>query len=621
MKILRCYRWIASLLLVTLALAACDGGTSTPIPSPTPPEGSQCGDGVCDGPEDAQNCPQDCQASQVNPPGSPCGDGICDAPEDDQNCPQDCQEQQTTTPAGEACQNPNPQRAVISEELLDWQNGLEDGGFEQGSAEVVLADFPQGLLERGTAERSQQAARSGSWGYAITTGADEGLTFSLKFYMEKGEETRFSFWAKSADGSVSLKPTVEGMDFSASSAPTQLYLSESAYSIRTEWTQVVFETNFDHAYAYALFSLPIPSNTTLYLDDITIEFPIWKMATYSDANHSVGGIPVPKDPAAPVHINFPIHIEDPSLIQNNETYFQQKTAVFYELARTFHEHGGYLTIQPEEDWVMACNKFAPGLLQEWAQDFNVAYSTHTHGPQCRDNQGRLRSSSDCNANKDTAGWDHSISDDEYPFVVEYVDNLHNLISQAAGIPVTDHNGNWEFEQAGRFSEIPMYTWSGYKKRATQQTYDVLINNPWRPTETNADEDIEVFLTHDPNTRIIYIPGWGQALTRHPERALERIRPILSQFIYYADPERVNTFYVVLHVDHFYSRTGDPNYILYDPATGETTYSDEFKGHIAYWEDVLTQLIDPLVQQGYLQWTSLPEIGELYEEWEAGCEAN
>ncbi len=47
---------------------------------PTPVSEHRCGDGVCDGPENPQNCPQDCA----------CGDGICDAAENPRNCPQDC---------------------------------------------------------------------------------------------------------------------------------------------------------------------------------------------------------------------------------------------------------------------------------------------------------------------------------------------------------------------------------------------------------------------------------------------------------------------------------------------------------------------------------------------------
>lgn len=29
---------------------------------------------------------------------------------------------------------------------------------------------------------------------------------------------------------------------------------------------------------------------------------------------------------------------------------------------------------------------------------------------------------------------------------------------------------------------------------------------------------------------------------------------------------------------------------------------------------MTQVIDPLVAEGYLKWTSLPEIGEFYLQW-------
>jgi hypothetical protein len=636
----KCYKLIAALLVLLLTAMACGPrassttGEATPLPTAPPPTrpaaASRCGDGLCDEVERADPglCPQDCQATETparptaattSAPAGKCGDGVCDGPEDAQNCPQDCQATQPSLTGGEACQNPNPRRAVISE-LLDWQNWLPDGGFEQGNAEVVLADSPQGGLKRGRAERSQQAAHTGSWGYAITTGAGEGLVFSVKFFMEKGENTRFSFWARSAGGEVSLKPSVESLNFSDTAKPTQAYGSATAYTVGTDWTQVMFETKFSQVDAYALFSLTIPPDTTLYLDDMAIEFPIWEMAEYSGVHRTVGGIPVPNEPVAPVHINFLIHIEDPASLQLNEAFFQTKTAVFRELAAIFHAHGGSLTIQPEEDWVMASDQFAPGLLKQFVQDYDVVFSTHTHGPHCRDDQGRLRSNADCNANRDTPGWDQSINDYEYPYVIEYVRNLRDVITAASGVQVTDHNGNWEFDQASRFAEIPMYTWSGYKAWRTQETYDYLINNPWRPTEANADADIEAFLTHDPNTPIVYIPGWGQAITRYAERVQDRIRPMLSQFIYYADPERVNTFYAVFHVDHFYSRTGDPNYIAYNPATASFTYSDEFRQHLAYWDDMLTQVIDPLVQEGYLEWTSLPEIGELYREWEADCGA-
>lgn len=62
----------------------------------------------------------------------------------------------------------------------------------------------------------------------------------------------------------------------------------------------------------------------------------------------------------------------------------------------------------------------------------------------------------------------------------------------------------------------------------------------------------------------------------------------------------------------------PIYITYDAATGEPVYSDLFLQDLQYWDDMLTELIDPLVADGYLQWTSLPEMGELYLKWEGEC---
>ncbi|MGD8968115.1 MAG: hypothetical protein PVI07_11465 [Anaerolineae bacterium] len=172
------------------------------------------------------------------------------------------------------------------------------------------------------------------------------------------------------------------------------------------------------------------------------------------------------------------------------------------------------------------------------------------------------------------------------------------------------------------AEIPTLTWSAYKNHYTQSTADVLINNRWRPTECNADKQNEVFLTHDPNTQIVYIPGWGQNVARYLDRLHTRMTPLVSPFIRHADAERVNTCYVVTHVGSFYPRDEEDvrTYIGYDEATGQPVYSDLFLEDLQYWDEMLTELIDPLVAEGYLQWTSLPEMGALYRAWEEACAA-
>jgi hypothetical protein len=597
---------LLTFLISNLIFAACGPAKlTTQQPSPTPASSKipanlpmsqgKCGDGVCEGPENEKNCPADCTASPT------------------------AETTISTSPSvttSSVCSEPNPQRASI-QDLVEWRNWLDDGGFEAGKTEVVIANSSQNTLSLAQAERSREAARSGAFGYILTAGANQGLIFSIRSYLDKGEGVRFSFWARSPNGEIVLQPTVTWVERGQENKPGISYTPDQSFRISSEWTQVSFETENTQILRYALLNIEIGPNMTLHIDDVQVEQELWRMAEYAGESRIVGGIPVPLQPVAPTHISFLIHIEDPSNLQMDERYFQDRTAVFTELAKILDKHGGFLTIQPEEDWVMGSDQFTPGLLQELAEQYGVQYSTHTHGPHCRDDEGRLRSYTDCNQNKDTAGWDFSVNDYDYPAVVDYVGNLQNLISEAAGIPVSDHNGNWEFAQATELSQVGVQTWTAYKNWRTQRTYPILINNPWRPSPVSADAELDQWLTHDPSTDIIYIPGWGQTLTRWHERAQEKLAPILSQWIYYADPERVNTLTVMLHVGIFDARyeQDDATYTVFNPTSGTLTLSEEFKTQMAYWDKLLTELVDPLVAEGYLQWTSLPEMGNLFQQWE------
>jgi hypothetical protein len=589
-------RWLAlTLAAFLLSLAACtpDGGSTEAASQPTattaaPASGEgRCGDGVCEGPENAQICPEDCAG------GLPAG-------------------------ASDACLNPNPHHAVISTELTAWRDWLEDGGFETGTAEAAARDVAG--LARGTAERSQAAARSGAWGYALTAGPGEGVSFSIRAYLDKGEDVRFSFWVRSPGGEAEVRPAVHWTELHPGPQPLPPHVPDGSFTAGPEWSQVSFIVGNSLSLRHALLTVDVGPDTLLHLDDVAVEGPVFRVAEYAGDSRVVGGIPVPAEPVAPLYFTVLIHIENPSQLQTQEDYFQHKTAVFTELARTLHAHGGRLTIQSEEGWPMGSELYDPGLLARLADEYGVVYSTHTHGPACRDADGRLRSQSDCSANRDAPGWDHEIDTAGYPEVVEYVRNQRDLTSAAAGQPVTDHNGNWDFGRASAFAEIPMLTWSAYKNPQDQRTYDVLINNPWRPAEGNAIRQVERFLTHDPRTGIVYVPGWGQALTRHEERLLDKARPLVSQFIRYASADRVNTCYILTHADLFYAQdqADEGAYLVYDEQTGRVVYSDEFRREIAYWDEMLTQLIDPLVAEGYVAWSTLPEMGEMYREWEEDC---
>jgi hypothetical protein len=551
-----------------------------------------CGDGVCEGPETAALCPQDCGAAVA-----PAGTLASGTPASG------------TLPSGLV---PNPVRAVISEDLLEWRDGLEDGGFEEGTACLTLLDLA-GSLTRASVVRSKETARSGAWGLKVVAGAGQGIVLGLRTTIEKGEDVRFSLWARSSGGAVSVPVRVLGVE-KIGAAPTTLYTLPERFAVGSDWTRLEFAIDNRRGLEYAILALDVGANTTLLIDDAMAEGTQWRMADPVDGGRIVGGVNVPAESVAPVHFAIVIHIEDPSLLQQQEAYFLEVTAIFTEMARILHEHGGFLTIQPEEDWAMGAQRFAPTALADLARDFGVVYSTHTHGPNCIDPDGRPRSVEDCNRSDRLAGWTPSVEGCCDSTVPVYVDNLQELLSTVSGIEVSDHNGNWEYTNPNALGAVGVETWSAFKNNQTQRTFDALLNNPWRPSAVSARDNPSEFLVHDPATQVVYIPGWGQSLTQNLERVSARLAPMASQFIRFADPERINTFYVVTHVGHFESDDGT-EYIHVDEASGRLTYSAAFLRDLKYWDEALTEIIGPLVAEGYLQWTSLPEMGRLYVEWE------
>jgi len=509
-----------------------------------------------------------------------------------------------------------------------WRDRLQDGGFETGMADYTddaRAGTPAAVIER---LANVDVKRNGTYGVLVETGQNGGV-FALRAKIDKGEMTRYTLWARSLGGPTDVQASVLGVkeyrvpDAQTLDDPVSVHLAE-------EWTEVQFAFPTTTGLEFALFVINLRPNTRIAIDDARIEAEHWREPRIAGATREVGGIEVPAKPIAPIHFNVLMHIEDPKELLRSSEYFWEKTAVFSELARILHEHGGFLTIQPEEDWPQAAARFAGGnTLAELARDYGVAYSTHTHGPKClgcivmqgddRVAQGacseerRPLSNVDCGECRDC----ETITTDTDPYTPVYVGNLRALLEEASGTTVSDHNGNWKYENLSALADVGIRTLSAFKQAETQSTFDVLFTNPWRPTHASAVDDPSTFFLHDPSTQVIFVPGWGQAITRHPEFVHERLAAMLAQVISRADADRVNTFYIVTHVGHFEPESDD-DYIVVDPKTGEASYGDAFLRDLAYWEETLTQLVEPLVEEGYIQWTSLPEIGELFVEWEADC---
>jgi hypothetical protein len=531
-------------------------------------------------------------------------DALADSPVQD-SAPDESAPDATVDTA--ACSDPNPNYGSVSENYLEWMDWMVDGSFENDEAQVELRRHStSGQTAR--LQRTASSARTGSWGYEVSANAGQGGIFTVRFEIDKGEDTQQSIWVRTVGGSAELN-----LELFLITGAQEENQQGDAVTVGNDWTELTFSTPMNRGYDYALMAVEVDPETTVHFDDATADFAQWRLAEFAEGeSREVGGIDVPLEPAAPLHFNVLIHIEDPQNLETDERYFQQQTAIFRELSRVLSEHGGFLTIQPEHDWVEAAEGgFDPGLLEELATDYDVQYSTHTHGPNCRDPEGVLRSNSACRPD-----WPTNLSDDD---VLEYISGLKDLIEGASGRSVTDHNGNFDFEVGSRLSEIPMATWSGYKSHRDQRTYDQLIVNPWRPTDTDPLTDVDGFLTHDPSSEIVYLPGWGQAVSRQLERIPVRLPAMMSQFIAHTTESRVNSFYVVTHVGHYTPANRGDSYIDFNLRTGAVTFSEEFERDLAYWDDMLTDVIDPLVEAGYVRWTPLADIGEMYREWESACQ--
>lgn len=510
---------------------------------------------------------------------------------------------------------PNPIRAQVSTALEEPYEILEDGGFEQSDHDVRLVSPHLGLAaEPATAERLGVAARTGDWGYRIVSAAANMAEFSLRANPDKAEDITFSCWVRSEDASVNLRALIAFED--ARSLADGPYFGD-AVTVGTDWTKVSLTVSTTAGFLSAYAGIEMPQGCVLHVDDASVTVPVWRSAEIAGASRTVGGVTVPAAPVAPIKTCFSIHIEDPQVLVTDETYFRRKTAVFEELASLFYERGGFLNIQPELEWALGADRYEPGLLERLAADYAVTYSTHTHGPVCVDASGTPWGAAYCNANH-TAPGDHSVelTDED---IAEYIEARRLALEERSGTPVTDHNGNFDLVDKDILYGRGVRTLSALKIKYTQRTYDYLITNPWRPSNTDILVDLDAFLVHDPERSLIYIPGVGVNISRRHERVPLKVQRFAGQFIKHADAERVNAMNLVLHVDAFTSSEGLPeNEYIRVLGVGDdvtVTYSSEFERHLQYWDDMLTDTISPLVDAGYLEWATHADIAGEFTAWE------
>ena len=516
------------------------------------------------------------------------------------------------TPTAEACALPNPARGDQLAELAEWVDAVPSGDFEAEG--VSTSSFSRagsahasGLV---ASKRTGEAARQGDYGLELR---GQGF-FAIRALLDKGEPLKVSAWVRSLDGTV---PVALGLGAEPGHGKG-VGVQADPVPVGSEWTWLTLDVDAGELRSASWFwvGVTVPGGATLHLDDVEVLAPM--MAEVPGGDRTVGGVPVPASPAAPVLMSFLMHLENERPLKADRAHFRRKSAIVEAVAEVFHRHGGTLYVQPEHAWVEGALAFDPELLGRLHREHGVEYSVHTHGPTCLDASGHPLSATDCGKRRQGG----KLTDDH---VITYMVEIKDLLERAAGgaVTVTDANGNFDrLRDPGRLGAAGFTTWTAYKDRTTQSDLRTLYTNPWRPSGPRTQTDVTPFVTHDPATDVLFVAGHGSALSRHPERFEEHLRRDLAQRVRFAEAERLTTFYGVTHIGHFVSKSGqsDDAYLPYDPRTDTVTPSAEFLAHVAMLDDALTRIVDPLVDEGYVAWTTLPEIVSAFEAWEQACAA-
>lgn len=148
--------------------------------------------------------------------------------------------------------------------------------------------------------------------------------------------------------------------------------------------------------------------------------------------------------------------------------------------------------------------------------------------------------------------------------------------------------------------------SDWKNPKLQETPLEFVGvNPWRPAGGTDGVDLTAFIRHDPNGAVVFLPE-GQydktnfASMRRSEDAggdeayFEYLKQSLYTSLKSAQAGKVNVFHFTIHPGEFRGDPAHPFDVI---------------------EKFLTEVVDPLVASGQVQWATFSEMADAYSAWE------
>lgn len=399
-------------------------------------------------------------------------------------------------------------------------------------------------------------------GGSVATVSDGDVAFegrglsTTSLYLNRGYAYQFTGTLTSdVDTTVSLVQTTE-----AQSTSTQ-----ATWEVLAGETIAIDETFTDEHTGAFTVSVNLPTEGTARLA-LQVTGDQW-----ADDPDVVG--------AGPLLVGFLMHIEDSGTLSADVVNWTRRAAVVEAVSKTLQAHGAVLTLQPGESFVEGAFNFDPDWVAARTAE-GMAWSVHVHN--------------------------------EADGVEELERSVRNSVQnyKDVGVDVDDVNGGFQLGIWSDLAGAGLHSLSGFKNPETQLDLARPHVQPWRPADGTSASDEEAFGVHDPDGPLVFLPGSG-IREEDNARFAEFARRHLAQVRGHTRSDEVNTWYFMQHVDGY-----GP-----DPLTDafDDYIADGLDDDMALLDAALTDVIDPLVASGEVEYSDPERMREAFRNWEKACE--
>ena len=272
---------------------------------------------------------------------------------------------------------------------------------------------------------------------------------------------------------------------------------------------------------------------------------------------------------------------------NDEVFFKLHTEYIRTVAEIVAAHDGVMTVQVQSPFTEEVILTGNPILQDLS-DMGFEIALHFHeDAHLGKNAADLKVARWCDVMKQEINLIKVASGVEE---VNYWSggNLYPRVYEAAACAGLSVNSDWKSPQ-------------------TQTTDSSLLGiNPWRPLGGTDGSDFTLMSTHDPDGAVVFLPEG--MFDREDINSIKKIQGTEGDEAYFtyleetlmasleeARADRVNVFHFTMHAAEF---KGDPEHPF------------------EVVEKFLTEVVDPLVASGQIQWATFSEMEAAYAEWEA-----